>query len=125
WLNSQRSREEMAHTEQQRTPMRDEIGDAAYDRYLAALGEPNRVTVDEVMLDSAAADAGLRSGDVVLRYGDARIFAPDELVAETRAGTAGETVHVEILRAGERLEIAVPRGPLGLRIAASRGNPDS
>jgi hypothetical protein len=123
WTDSPQFKEEMAEIERQRTSIRDEIGDDSYDRYLAAMGEPNRVTVDEVMTDSPAALAGLQPGDIVLRYGDTRIFAPGELVAETRGGTAGETVRLEILRGGRPLEIAVPRGPLGLRIGAGRSDP--
>jgi len=33
-------------------------------------------------------------------------------------------VRVTVLRQGQRIEIDVPRGPLGLRIAASQGAPD-
>jgi len=123
WLDTPRFREEMAALEQQRTTVRDEIGDEAYDRYLAAAGEPNRVRVDEVMTDSAAAQAGLVAGDVVLRYGGVRVFAPGDLVVETRAGQAGETVPLELLRNGERVEVRVPRGPLGLRIAPGHAAP--
>jgi hypothetical protein len=123
WLNTPRFTEELAKIEQQRTPLREQIGDDAYDRYLAALDHPNRVAVNDVFAESPAAQAGLQPGDVVLRYGDTRIFAPSELVAATRGGTAGEPVQVEIMRAGQRLEIEVPRGPLGVRIAASRGTP--
>lgn len=123
WLDTPRFQEALAGLEQQRVSLRDEIGDGAYDRYLAARGEPNRVRVDEVMSASPAAAAGLQRGDIVLRYGDARIFRPGDLVAETRAGSAGEPVRVEVLRAGQRIEIEVPRGPLGLRIAAAQGEP--
>jgi membrane-associated protease RseP (regulator of RpoE activity) len=115
--------DEMAEIERQRTSIRDEIGDTAYDRYLAALDQPNRVAVDEVLLDSPAAVAGLQVGDVVLRYDETRIFSPDDLVAATRGGTGGETVRVAIIRQGQRLEIEVPRGPLGVRIAGSRSDP--
>jgi hypothetical protein len=59
----------------------------------------------------------------VLRYGEARIFAPDDLIAATRAGTAGESVRVELLRQGQPLAVDVVRGPLGLRIVASQGTP--
>ncbi|MGH3054848.1 MAG: PDZ domain-containing protein [Gaiellaceae bacterium] len=124
WLDTPRFAEEMAKIDAQRTSVRDEIGDAAYDRYLAALDQPNRVAVNEVLLDSPAAAAGLQAGDVVLRYGDTRIFAPSELVAATRGGVADETVRMEIIRAGQRIEVDVPRGPLVVRIAASRGAPD-
>jgi hypothetical protein len=123
WLDTPRFAAEMAEIEGQRTSIRDEIGDQAYDRYLAALDQPNRVAVNEVLLDSPAAAAGIQAGDVVLRYGDTRIFAPSELVSATRTGTAGETVQVEIIRQGQRMEVAVPRGPLGVSVAASRGDP--
>jgi membrane-associated protease RseP (regulator of RpoE activity) len=124
WLDTPRFREEMAEIARQRVSMRDEIGDEAYDRYLAALGHPNRVRVDEVFLDSPAAEAGLQAGDIVLRYGDARIFAPSDLVAETHGGTAGETVRLEVIRGGQRIAIDVPRGPLGVTVAASAAGSD-
>lgn len=123
WLDTPRFGAEMADIEQQRTSVRDEIGDEAYDRYLAALNQPNRVAVDEVLLESPAAAAGLQAGDVVRRYGETRIFAPNELVTATRGGVAGEAVRVEIVRQGRRFEIDVPRGPLGIRITASHGDP--
>ena len=123
WLDTPRFAAEMAAIEAQRTPLRDEIGDDAYDRYLFALGEANRVRVEDVLQESPAAQVGVQAGDLILRYGDARVFAPDELVNATRSGTAGETVPVEILRDGQRLELQVPRGPLGVHIAATQANP--
>jgi len=123
WADTPRFGEEMAEIQRQRTSIRDQIGDDAYDRYLAALDHPNRVAVDEVLLESPAAVAGVQAGDLVLRYGDTRIFAPEELVNATRGGIAGETVRLEIMRQGQPVQIDVPRGPLGVRIAASRGNP--
>ena len=123
WLDTPDFAAKMAEIDRQRTSVRDEIGDEAYDRYLAALEQPNRVAVNEVMLESPAAAAGIHAGDVVLRYGETRIFAPSDLVTATRSGTAGETVRMEIIREGRRFDIEVPRGPLGVSIAASRGDP--
>jgi membrane-associated protease RseP (regulator of RpoE activity) len=123
WLETPDFAAKMAEIDRQRTSIREEIGDEAYDRYLAALDHPNRVAVNEVMLESPAAAAGIQAGDVVLRYGETRIFTPSELVTATRSGTAGETVRMEIIRQGRRFEIEVPRGPLGVSIAASRGGP--
>lgn len=125
WLDSPRFAEEMAAIEAQRTSIRDEIGDAAYDRYLFAQGERNRVRIEDVLSESPAARAGLQTGDMILRYGDTRIFSPDELVAETRGGTVGEAIRLDIIRNGERVEVEVPRGPLGLRIAATQSEPTS
>ena len=123
WLDTPDFTAKMAEIDRQRTSVRDEIGDDAYDRYLAALDHPNRVAVNEVLLESPAAAAGIQAGDVVLRYGETRIFDPSELVTATRSGVAGETVQVEIIRQGQRFQIDVPRGPLGVTIAASRGVP--
>jgi len=116
WLGSPRFNEEMAKIDSQRRPVRDEIGDDAYDRYLAAQGQPNRVQVNDVLVDSPAAQAGLQPGDQVVRYGDTRIFAPGELVAQTHAGTPGDNVQVEVLRGGQLVTVSVPRGPLGINI---------
>jgi C-terminal processing protease CtpA/Prc len=125
WLDSPRFTAEMAAIDAQRTSIRDEVGDEAYDRYLFALGQTNRVRIDDVLAQSPAAQAGLQTGDVIVRYGDTRIFAPEELVAETRAGAAGETVRLQVVRNGEQVELEVPRGPLGLMIAATQGTPDA
>ena len=125
WIDSPRFNEEMAAIDAQRTPLREQIGDDAYDRYLFALGQANRVRVEDVLSDSPAAAAGLQAGDLILRYGDDRLFAPNELVDETRSGTPGEAVQLEIIRDGQRLQVQVPRGPLGLRIAATQGPPDA
>ncbi len=125
WLDSPQFAAEMAAIDAQRTSIRDEVGDDAYDRYLFALGETNRVRIDDVLLQSPAAQAGLQTGDLILRYGPTRIFAPAELVAETRAGASGETVRLEVVRNGERFELEVPRGPLGLMIAATQDSPDA
>jgi outer membrane murein-binding lipoprotein Lpp len=116
WLDSPRFADEMAKIQKQRTSMRDELGDDAYDQYLAALGQPNRVRIEDVLHDSAAAQAGLQVGDVVLRYGDTRIFAVDGLVASTHGGPLGEPVQLQIMRNGQLLQIGVPRGPLGVSI---------
>ena len=124
WIDTPRFNEEMAAIEARKTSLRDELGDDTYHRYLYALGQTNRIRVDDVLLQSPAAQVGLQTGDMILSYGDARLFAPGDLVAETRSGNAGEAVRLQILRNGQRLEVEVPRGPLGLRLAATQYNPE-
>lgn len=123
WEDSPRFGEEMAAIDAQRTSIREEIGDDAYDRYLFAQGQGNRVRIDDVLSDSPAAQAGLQTGDMIVRYGNARVFTPDDLVAATHDGTGGEAIQLEVIRDGARVEVSVPRGPLGLRIAATRADP--
>lgn len=123
WLESPEFEEQLAEIRGGRVSIRAEIGDDAYDAYLHALARPNRVAVHEVLQDSPAAQLGFQAGDVVLRYGDARLFRPGDLVSQTRGGRAGETVRVEILRDGVPMALDVPRGPLGVRIVGTRGTP--
>lgn len=125
WIDTPRYEEELASLKQQQVSIRDELGDDGYDKYLFALGQTNRVRVDDVMTDSPAAEAGLAPGDMILRYGDNRVFAPDELVAQTQQGEPGEMVTLVIIRQSELMTVQVPRGPLGLRINATQSSPQS
>jgi hypothetical protein len=125
WVDTPRYQEETATLEAQQVSIRDELGEEGYDRYLFSLGQTNRVRVDDVMSGSPAADAGLEVGDMILRYGDTRVFRPDELVAQTTAGQPGEMVRLVVIRQGNLISVDVPRGPLGLRINAAQSMPNS
>lgn len=117
WLGSPRFAQENAALADRLEFLRDESGDALYDWFLYASGRPNRVRVVEVMEGSAAALAGLDAGDAILRYDGRTVFSMAELREGTRAGTAGETTPVDVVRDGRERRIYVPRGPLGVRIA--------
>lgn len=123
WIDTPRYQEEVASLHEQQVSFRDELGDEGYDKYLFALGQTNRVRVDDVMTDSPAAQAGLATGDMILSYGDTRIFAPDDLVAQTQQGNPGDVVQLLIIRQGKPMTIQVPRGPLGLRINPTQSMP--
>jgi hypothetical protein len=107
---------ELAALDDQLLSVRNDYGDDAYDWFLYAAGRSNRVVVEGVLGGSAAADAGLRTGDLVLSYDGERIFKPGTLVQGTLGGRMNETVEVEVLRGGERVELRLPRGPLGIRL---------
>lgn len=104
--------------------LRQELGEERYDQMLYALGRNNRVVVRDVLSDSPAEQAGLEPGDVVLSYGDRRIFRAQELQNQTARGEAGDYVRVDVVRDGERRTISVPRGPLGAVIRESRLPPE-
>ncbi|MDX2170957.1 MAG: PDZ domain-containing protein [Deltaproteobacteria bacterium] len=123
WIDTPRFAEALDAIAAQQVSVRDEIGDLAYDRYLFAEGRTNRVRVDDVLSESPAAAVGLQPGDLILTYADARLFAPDDLVNETRGGVAGDTVRLQVSRGGQRFEVEVPRGPLGLRVNAAQDMP--
>jgi len=124
WLGTPRFAEEMAAVAEERTSLRDEIGDDAYDRYLFAMGQRNRVIVNDVMVRSAAEEAGLQSGDLIVSYGGARVFTREDLVDQTHDGDIGDSVVLRIIRNREPIEIEVPRGPLGVRVGHTQDDPD-
>jgi hypothetical protein len=116
WLGTQRFREENRELSDSAEQVRAEFSEDLYDWMLYASGHPNRVGVAEVIAGSAAADAGVQAGDVILRYDDERVFDFRELRDRTRAGTAGDPTTVDLVRNGREISVTVPRGPLGGRL---------
>lgn len=104
--------------------LRTEIGDEAFDLMLFATGRPNRVLIANVLRDSPGERAGLQPGDVILSYGERRIFHPNELRSATTTGKLGENVRVDLLRDGETMRIYAQRGPIGVRLDRARMLPE-
>jgi S1-C subfamily serine protease len=103
--------------------VRERYGEDTYDWFLYAAGRSNRVKVEGVLGGSAAADAGFRSGDVIVSYDGERIFKPGALVQGTLGGRLGDHVDVEVMRGGELVSLRVPRGPLGVRLGRDTVEP--
>jgi hypothetical protein len=116
WANTPRYWEEIQAIESEQTRVRSYLGDDAYDRYLFASGNPNRLSVQSVIATSPAEQAGLEAGDILLSYGDQRLFDNRQLRELRSGGQPGEPVTMEIMRDGETMEITIPRGPLGVQI---------
>ena len=95
-------------------PMRAELDSQDYERYLIAKGRPTSVRVAKFIDGTAAERAGIKAGDEITRYNGKRIYNMDELNFETIRGEQGELVTVEVLRDGQRMELALDRGPLGI-----------
>lgn len=93
---------------------REELGDADYERYLEGTGRSTAVDVSSVMDASPARAAGLRPGDRILSYAGQRVYNMGDLNRLTLEGRAGEVVYVEIERDGMPMQIALPRGPVGI-----------
>ncbi|MEW6270269.1 MAG: PDZ domain-containing protein [Thermodesulfobacteriota bacterium] len=123
WLDTPRFREEDVDVDAVVGEARSELGEDFYDWLLYSTGRPNRVRVGDVIGGSAAATAGLRPGDVILGYGEQRVFDPEELRTATTGGTAGDATSISVLRDGRERRFVVPRGPLGVRIEASSEEP--
>ncbi len=95
--------------------LREDLGDDAYDRYLFASGRSNRVRVRQVMKGSAAEQAGLSNGDIVISYADERVFNFEDLRRLSYQGELGESVILEKRDAdGNVSQLIMPRGPMGL-----------
>lgn len=92
------------------------LGDSAYDAYLYASGQPNRVAVSSVLATAPAGVAGIQAGDHILRYDNQRIYSGFELRQATTKGIASDSVSVEIERDGEIIAFYLARGPLGIRM---------
>jgi hypothetical protein len=125
WLRSRRFVDEQRALRRQLEEMEAGMDEDSYARYLYALGRPNQVGVRRVLVSSAADSAGIRDGDVLLRYDGQRVYQASDLRRATRDGEMGEMVAVDILRDGQRIQTYVPRGPLGINMSSDRILPGS
>ena len=100
--------------------LRERLGDAEYEKYLLAQGGRASVTVGDVIASSPANRAGLRPGDQILGYDGKRIFSMDELKSMAFSGDPGEDVIVDIERNGQRIQLVLPRGPMGITGSGGR-----
>lgn len=117
-----RRRENAASTQGQFSninPIRAELGDQNYQRYLETNGWPTSVLIGSVINGSPGESAGLRAGDNVLSYAGERVFNVNEINNLTIQGQVGESVLIEVERNGESVQLTIPRGPIGIN-AGSR-----
>jgi serine protease Do len=66
--------------------------------------------VADVVADSPAAKAGFEAGDVVTRFGDSKVDSARSLSLAVANRKPGNSVDVEVVRQGERLELEVELG---------------
>jgi hypothetical protein len=125
YLRSPQYRQEMRELLNSEPSVRDEIGTDLYDKYLYQSGQNNRVAVSSIMAGSAAEQAGMRSGDLILSYNDQRLFDSRQLQNLTTAGERGETISVTVARGGNEIALALPRGPLGVGLQAASADPEN
>jgi tetratricopeptide (TPR) repeat protein len=82
---------------------------------------PGGVLLVAVVPGSNASQAGLRSGDVLLRYKDTALKTAADLGTQVQAAGADPKAHIpiEVWREGEKdpLKMEVPPGPLGVSVA--------
>ena len=103
-----------------RTMLRDELGDAQYERYLEANNRPTSIAINSILESSPAQAAGLMPGDRIVSYDGRRVFNVGDLNRQTVQGTPGENVVVDIVRDGTPMQVVLPRGPLGVMAGRAR-----
>ncbi len=109
-------RAELQAIESREEDLRQRLGDDAYDAYLYATGQPNRVAVTSVLASAQAGQAGIQSGDHILRYDNQRIYSWMDLREATTSGDISDMVEVEVERDGTTLQFYLARGPMGIRM---------
>ena len=96
------------------TTLRAELGEADYERYRTAMGQPTSVGVADILASSPAERAGLKPGDQIVAYAGKRVYDVGELNALTLEGTSGESVVLDVRRDGQNVQLVMPRGPIGI-----------
>lgn len=94
--------------------LRAEIGDSEYERFLTAQDEPTTVRIMNVLAGSPGSSAGLQAGDNIVSYNGERTFSMLDVRGLTMQGNPGEDVIIEIDRDGVRMQLNIPRGPIGV-----------
>lgn len=94
--------------------LREELGDADYERYLEANNRATSISISSVIDSSPAQAAGLRSGDEIVRYDGERVFSMTDLMQQAVEGVPGQNVAVDIVRNGVPMQVVMPRGPVGI-----------
>jgi hypothetical protein len=116
-------RDELRELDENRISLRSELGDDNYDQYLIVSGLNNRVKVSSVVAGSPAELNGVQKDDVILYYGGQKIMNVYDMQQAASGGDIGGFVNVEILRDGNRMNLTVPRGTLGVRLDAMQLEP--
>lgn len=123
WVNTPRYADAVRKLPDEADVYRKELGDNNYDAFLYRTGQANRVSVQSVLAGSPAQKAGIEAGDLIYSYADERVFAWGDLTGATSSGEPGQSVRIEVVRNGKKVNIYVPRGPLGVRMSADRSEP--
>jgi PDZ domain len=103
--------------------MREEIGSEVYDRFLYGSGQSNRVVINSVINRSPAQAIGLQPGDMILSYDEQPVFSASDLGRAISSGEPGERIVLEIDRAGQRVDLEIARGPIGVMLGGKRVKP--
>ena len=94
--------------------LRAELGETDYERYLTATGRSTSAGIGTVIPNSPAHNAGIQSGDRIVRYDGERVFSMMDMASHIMRSEAEGNVVVDIERNGMAMQLVIPRGPLGV-----------
>jgi len=89
------------------------------------LTSPNGALVAKVVPDSAAAEAGIKVGDVILKFNGASIVDAGSLSQHVGVATPGQKASIEIWRDGKTLDLTATIGNAATLAAADDSSGDS
>lgn len=101
--------------------IRDRLGQEGYERYLKSIGSDVSAVIGGVMEGAPGELAGLKEGDEIISYNGERVYNHMELADISAHGELGEPVTLEIIRNGEKMQIQMERGPLGVNARIKAG----
>ena len=84
------------------------------------LSSPNGALVAKVVPDSAAAEAGIKVGDVILKFNGAPIIDAGTLSQKVGMATPGEKASIEIWRNGKTLDMTATIGNAAATLTADK-----
>ena len=79
--------------------------------------------VFEVLPGGAAADVGLKSDDLIVRYNATVVDSPQKLMKAGARATVGDRVELQIMRAGKEKDVAVTLKEITLEMVLAQRNP--
>ncbi len=123
WIDTPRYTQAVRELNSGAASLRADIGPAAYDRFLFATGQPNRVVINAVIDSSPAHVTGLQPGDTIVTYDGNPIYSVNDLRTATTAGEPDVPVVLEVNRGGQLVELEIARGPLGVTLNPTRVEP--
>lgn len=114
---AQQLKEQLGNYSHPRKMFEHELSEQEFELYLDVNGGRQEMQVDRVLDNTPAQSAGLQPGDKIISYNGERIFHSGDLRSQIYKVAPGETVRVEVQRAGSSTTevIYVPSGPLGIQ----------
>ena len=123
WIGTERYTNELSELNNRFDSFRSQTDNNVYETLLFATGQSNRVIIQDVMQNSPASQAGIKTGDYLLQYGDTRIYSAFDLRRAISDGESGEEVKIELSRDGSGLSVYMLRGPMGIRMESTSVQP--